>query len=150
MTFGRIVSIAVVVAGIAGTATAQSLPGDWDWGVGGGHTVIAADGTGEDGRGNTMKWTLVDPVARRYRLVWSHGFTDDAVLSADGASLTIVNDVGTRFVSTRRVAAPAVAPAAGGPGPAVAGSISPWTVRPPSSSPLPLQVLAGIGFSPGS
>lgn len=83
-------------------AQAQDLTGQWDWGAGGGVVDISADGTGRDSRGNTMQWTLQDAATRTYVLVWSHGFTDTATVSADGNAVDIVNNAGTRFTATRR------------------------------------------------
>lgn len=158
MRYGAIASSVAVIVCLStlAPASAQTLTGEWNWGAGGGHTVVTADGRGRDGRGNTMTWTLVDPAARRYRLIWSHGFTDDALLSADGSQLQVVNNVGTRFTATRRVTADSAAGAAGGTGGAggaVAGgggSISPWTTLRPSSSVAALRVLSGTGFAPGN
>ena len=83
-------------------AAALSILGQWEWGVGGGMVEIQPDGTGRDGRGNTMKWTFTGPGAGNYRFVWSHGYTDTAVVAADGASMLVANDRGTRFTATRR------------------------------------------------
>ncbi len=79
-----------------------AIAGEWTWGVGGGIVEIRPDGTGRDGRGNSMQWTLRDPASRRYELRWSHGYTDTATLAADGNTLTVVNNKGTRFSATRR------------------------------------------------
>ena len=92
------------------TATRRSVPapqsanltGNWDWGAGGGIVEILPNGTGHDSRGNTMRWTLRDAASRSYELRWSHGYTDAAVLAADGNTVTIINNVGTRFTATRR------------------------------------------------
>jgi hypothetical protein len=88
--------------GAAQAAQAEVLTGQWDWGAGGGIVEISADGTGHDSRGNTMQWTLQDPAAGVYVLVWSHGFTDTATVSSDGEAIDIVNNVGTRFTAMRR------------------------------------------------
>ena len=84
---------------------AAGLRGEWDWGAIGAVVSIAADGTGRDPRGNTVKWTLQNPSTRVYVLRWSHGYTDTATLSADGNTLDAVNNGGTRFKATRRGAA---------------------------------------------
>jgi hypothetical protein len=144
MKIRRFATMLLLTALSASAALAQSLPGDWNWGVGGGVTLISPDGTGNDGHGNTMRWTLVDPAARRYRLVWSHGYTDEAILSADGTSLTIVNNTGMRFTSVRRTA-PA-APAATEPG---GGSTAAWTSLRPKSGDVALTPLGETGFRPG-
>lgn len=83
---------------------ASTLVGSWDWGAGGGIVEILADGTGRDSRGNTMRWTLRDAARGVYELLWSHGFTDLATLAPDGATVSIVNNAGTRFTATRRQA----------------------------------------------
>ncbi len=83
-------------------AGGTALVGEWNWGVGGGIVEIRLDGTGRDARGNTMRWTVRDPASRSYELRWSHGYTDTATLSADGNSLTVVNNQGTRFTATRQ------------------------------------------------
>jgi hypothetical protein len=88
------------------SAPQSGLDGSWDWGAGGGIVVIKLDGTGNDSRGNTMKWTIRDAKAGLFELKWSHGYTDRATLSADGNSLSVVNNVGTTFVATRRVTPP--------------------------------------------
>jgi hypothetical protein len=105
--FGLLFAIAWVAgAGILISAqTPSSSPGivgEWAWGVSAGVVEIRADGTGKDGRGNSMKWSLRDSASRSYTLSWSHGYTDTAVLSADGNSLVVQNNVGTRFTATRR------------------------------------------------
>jgi len=79
-----------------------AIAGEWNWGMGGGIVEIRPDGTGRDGRGNTMRWTLRDPASRSYELRWSHGYTDTATLAADGNSLAAVNNQGSRFTATRR------------------------------------------------
>jgi hypothetical protein len=84
-----------------------AIAGNWIWGVGAGTVVIGTDGTGRDGRNNTLQWTLRDAATRTYVLRWSHGYTDTATLSADGNSLVVVNNLGTRFTATRPVAPPA-------------------------------------------
>ncbi|MER2604973.1 MAG: hypothetical protein ABTQ29_04005 [Siculibacillus sp.] len=142
MKVRRFAAVLLSIACSTFPALAQTLPGDWNWGVGGGVTVISPDGTGNDGRGNTMRWTLVDAGSRRYRLVWSHGYTDDAALSADGNSLTVVNNVGMRFTSVRR--APATPPAAPG-----GGSTAAWTSLRPNSGETALTPLGETGFRPG-
>ena len=87
---------------VRASAQAPSLPGQWNWGAGGGITEIHADGTGRDARGNTLQWTVRDAAARVYVLRWSHGYTDTVKLTVDGNSLTAVNNQGTRFTATRR------------------------------------------------
>lgn len=88
------------------TGPDQSIAGQWDWGAGGGGNIVTiwGNGTGRDAAGHTMRWQLVDPVAGRYRLTWSHGFVDEGDLSVDGQKLLLVNNVGTRFIGTRRAA----------------------------------------------
>ena len=81
---------------------ASNLSGSWNWGAGGGIVEILSGGTGRDSRGNTMKWIVRDAAAGIYELHWSHGYTDTATLSADGKSVAVVNNVGTRFTATRR------------------------------------------------
>ena len=81
---------------------AASLAGSWDWGPGAGFVDILADGTGHDSSGNSMVWTLLDAETRTYKLKWSHGFIDIAVISADGKSIGIANNAGSRFGATRR------------------------------------------------
>jgi len=49
-----------------------------------------------------MVWTLLDAETRTYKLKWSHGFIDIAVISADGKSIGIANNAGSRFGATRR------------------------------------------------
>jgi len=129
------------------TGPSQTITGEWNWGAGGSgnRVVIYGNGSGRDSAGHTMQWALVDPVARRYRLHWSHGFVDEAELSVDGTTLNLVNNVGTRFTSTRLAGAgAATGPVAGGP------SISPWTTLRPAGNRSVLRVLNGIGFTPGN
>ena len=102
-------------------AQAAALTGSWDWGAGGGIVEIRPDGTGQDSRGNTMRWTVRDARSGLYELRWSHGYTDTATLSADGRSVAIVNNAGTRFTATRR-GAPSAPPAAPGPANGPTGS----------------------------
>lgn len=78
------------------------LPGSWDWGPGSGFVDILGDGTGRDTLGNSLAWTLLDAETRTYKLKWSHGFVDIAIVSADGASLSITSNTGARFGATRR------------------------------------------------
>ena len=99
-------------------AQGPSLTGQWNWGAGGGITEIRADGTGRDARGNTLQWALRDAAMRVYELRWSHGYTDTVTLTADGMSLSGVNQQGYRFSATRVGGAPAPAPA---PSPAPSG-----------------------------
>jgi hypothetical protein len=82
----------------------STIAGSWDWGAGGGIVEIFADGTGHDSRGNSMRWTLLDAARGVYELRWSHGFTDMATLSPEGNTISVVNNVGTSFVATRRAA----------------------------------------------
>lgn len=77
-----------------------NLVGEWDWFVNG-TVVFHADGTGQQGR-LTVRWTLIDPSARTYRLVWSHGYTDTVTLSPDGSSLEGRNTAGSRITARRR------------------------------------------------
>ncbi len=79
-----------------------SLAGSWDWGPGSGFVDILGDGTGHDTLGNSLTWTLLDAETRTYKLKWSHGFVDIAVVSADGASISITSNTGSRFGATRR------------------------------------------------
>jgi len=80
-----------------------ALAGDWTWGISSGLVVtIRPDGTGRDTRGNTLTWRLRDAARRIYELRWSHGYTDTVTLAADGNSLQVVNDRGTRFSATRK------------------------------------------------
>ena len=80
----------------------SSLAGSWDWGPGSGSVDILADGTGHDSLGNTLTWTLLDEETQTYKLKWSHGFIDIAVVAADGASIGITSNSGARFGATRR------------------------------------------------
>ena len=99
----RWLAVAILcVASLPALAQAPTLVGEWDWGAGGGIVEIAADGSGHDARGNTLSWTLADAAQSTYALVWSHGFTDTAILSADGNSVEVVNNVGFRFTAKRR------------------------------------------------
>jgi hypothetical protein len=81
---------------------AAPLAGSWDWGPGSGSVDILDDGTGRDTLGNSLTWTLLDAETRTYKLRWSHGFVDIAVVSADGASLSITSNTGARFGAARR------------------------------------------------
>ena len=87
---------------VAPPAQAQEEPlvGQWDWGAGGGIVELYADGTGHDSNGNTVQWGATGPST--YSLVWSHGYTDRAELSADGNSIELVNNTGLQFSATRR------------------------------------------------
>lgn len=82
-------------------AQSPSLVGQWTWGAGGGMTEIRADGTGNDARGNTLQWTVRNAADRTYVLRWSHGYTDTVTLSADGMSISGMNQTGFRFSATR-------------------------------------------------
>ena len=85
-----------------GSGATSALVGSWDWGPGSGLVDIVADGTGRDSLGNSLTWSLLDAETRAYKLKWSHGFVDVAVLAADGASIAIVSNAGARFGATRR------------------------------------------------
>jgi hypothetical protein len=43
-----------IAAGTASPAQARDITGEWAWGAGGGRAIVSADGTGADGRGNTL------------------------------------------------------------------------------------------------
>jgi hypothetical protein len=79
-----------------------ALAGNWDWGPGSGSVDILGDGTGRDTLGNSLTWTLLDAETRTYKLKWSHGFVDIAVVTADGAGLSITSNTGSRFSAVRR------------------------------------------------
>lgn len=79
-----------------------AIVGTWDWGAGGTVVEINSAGGGRDAGGNSLRWTLRDAGARTYTLVWSHGYTDTATLSADGNTVTAVNNQDMRFSATRR------------------------------------------------
>lgn len=79
-----------------------TLAGSWDWGPGSGVVDILDDGTGRDTLGNSLTWTQLDAETRTYKLKWSHGFIDVAVVSADGISMSITSNTGYRFGATRR------------------------------------------------
>lgn len=81
---------------------ASSLAGSWDWGPGSGFVDILDDGTGRDSVGNSLTWTLLDAETQAYKLKWSHGFIDVAVVSADGGSISITSNSGARFGATRQ------------------------------------------------
>ncbi len=97
-----ILVLCLFILGATVEARCQSITGEWDWGAGGGVVTIRDDGTGNDSRGNTMRWVSDDAGAQTFSFTWSHGFTDRAVLSADGGSLEVVNNVGTTFTAKRR------------------------------------------------
>lgn len=78
------------------------IAGSWDWGPGSGFVDILDDGTGHDTLGNSLKWTLLDVETQTYKLRWSHGFIDIAVVSADGSSISITSTTGSRFGAIRR------------------------------------------------
>jgi hypothetical protein len=80
----------------------STLAGNWDWGPGSGFVDILDDGTGRDSVGNSLTWTLLDAETQTYKLRWSHGFIDVAVVSADGASIGITSNTGSRFGAIRR------------------------------------------------
>jgi hypothetical protein len=80
----------------------STLAGSWDWGPGSGFVDILDDGTGHDSLGNSLTWTLLDAETQTYKLMWSHGFIDVAVVSADGTSISIISNTGSRFGATRR------------------------------------------------
>jgi hypothetical protein len=100
--------------GVSGSASGAGsvIAGKWNWGAGGGIVEIEAGGGGRDPRGNTLKWTLRDAASRTYTLTWSHGYTDTATLSAEGNSISAVNNQGTRFTATRVTGSPVIPPAA--------------------------------------
>jgi hypothetical protein len=114
------------------TGPDQGIAGYWDWGAGASGNIVTiwGNGTGRGGEGNALKWTLVDPIAKQYRLEWSNGFTDMATLSVDGNTLLIVNNEGIRFVSTRHPgtssaqANPPPAPAPQPPAPPKGGAVA--------------------------
>ncbi len=108
-----------VAGGPLPTGANQGIAGEWDWGAGGGGNVVViwGNGTGRDSAGHTMQWQLLDPVTRRYRLTWSHGFVDEGELTVDGQKILLVNNVGTRFIGTRRAASSGAGDVAGGPTP---------------------------------
>lgn len=80
---------------------ATAIAGEWEWSLGGGRVQLQADGNGRDGRNNTVKWSLRDSATRTYVLIWSHGYTDIAVLSANGLELRVTNDRGAAFTARR-------------------------------------------------
>lgn len=80
----------------------STLAGSWDWGPGSGFVDILEDGTGHDSLGNSLTWTLLDEETRTYKLKWSHGFVDVAIVSADGTSIGITSNTGARFGAIRR------------------------------------------------
>jgi hypothetical protein len=82
---------------------ASTIAGDWDWFIGG-VTTIRADGTFVFSDGTRHgTWQLTDPSQRLFTLVWSSGFTDTLVLSADGRVLDGKNQVGTHVWGHRRI-----------------------------------------------
>lgn len=85
---------------------AADIAGKWKWSITSGEVDFFPDGTGKDNGGHTMTWVLTDPATRSYTLTWSHGYTDKAVLSADGNSLALTNSAGANFTGTRIGAAP--------------------------------------------
>lgn len=93
-------------------AAAAAIAGEWEWSMGGGRVQIWADGGGKDGRNNTVKWVLRDAATRTYGLTWSHGYSDTAVLSADGRELRVTPSHGGGFTARRvgAVATPAAPP----------------------------------------
>lgn len=84
------------------TAGDAVLAGSWDWGPGSGVVDILADGTGHDTLGNSLTWILLDAETGTYKLKWSHGFTDIAVVAADGTSIAITSNTGHQFGALRR------------------------------------------------
>lgn len=90
----------------SGGVSGATIAGEWDWSIIGGVVVIDANGGGRDPAGRTVRWTLRDAGTRTYELRWSHGYVDNATLSADGNRMELVNSSGTRFTATRRQQAP--------------------------------------------
>src|SRR5262245_45599390 len=81
----------------------STIAGDWDWFIGG-VTTIRADGTFVFSDGTRHgTWQLTDRSQRLFTLVWSSGFTDTLVLSADGQVLDGKNQVGTHVWGHRRI-----------------------------------------------
>ena len=78
-----------------------SIEGQWTW-PGGTVVTIRGDGTCSSSSKLTATWTLADPAARRYTIVWSHGYTDDLTLAADGSRLEGKNSRGAAITATRR------------------------------------------------
>jgi hypothetical protein len=71
----------------AGTAT---IVGKWDGFPGAGIAEFKADGTAKDNSGNiTGKWACLDKKTRRYQTIWSNGWVDWYLMSADGSTLTV-------------------------------------------------------------
>lgn len=71
------------------SASCDSIPGLWSWFVNG-DVTFSAGGTLVQGP-RTGRWTC-DSASRQVRIVWSHGYTDDLILSADGTRLSGRND----------------------------------------------------------
>lgn len=101
----RLVLLAGMLAALLIAAAAQAqetgLVGSWNWGAGGGTTELFADGSGHDARGNSVRWTLQDAATRSYVLRWSHGYTDQVTLAADGKTLAGRNQNGYQFSASR-------------------------------------------------
>lgn len=73
------------------------IAGNWRW-VLGTTTTIKANGSATNAGTNTATWTCSNG---QYVLVWSNGFIDRATLSDDGNIMSIINNIGFQFSSTR-------------------------------------------------
>jgi tetratricopeptide (TPR) repeat protein len=78
-----------------------SIEGEWTW-ADGSTVVIRGDGTCSSSNRLTGTWTLTDPAARRYTVVWSHGYSDVLTLASDGSRLDGKNSRGATIWATRR------------------------------------------------
>ena len=73
----------------AASGSCAAIPGLWSWFVNGDVTFLAGGTLSQGPR--TGRWTC-DTASRRVIIVWSHGYTDDLVLSPDGRRLSGRND----------------------------------------------------------
>jgi hypothetical protein len=97
-------------AGSNAGGTCDSIPGLWSWFVNG-DVTFAAGGTLVQGP-RTGRWTC-DSASRQVTIVWSHGYTDQLLLSPDGARLTGRNNQQSSVAGQRKAGAGA---ATGGTG----------------------------------
>jgi len=95
----------------------DSIPGLWSWFVNG-DVTFAAGGTLVQGP-RTGRWTC-NSATRQVTIVWSHGYTDELLLSPDGSRLTGRNNQQSSVAGQRKAGAPAVT--AGGQTGAVSGN----------------------------
>lgn len=80
----------------------EMIPGTWSWFVNG-DVTFSEDGTLTQGDLTGM-WTCENDT-RHIIIVWSHGFTDEMILSEDGTKMTGTNNTGNLVSGEKKTAA---------------------------------------------